>query len=75
MGRRKRRLNMGVRPVIGLAGTSIALGLSSRAVSGLGGNTRGLTAASSFLPVAGSVIGAGLVLEQVAKFKTRKRRR
>lgn len=77
MARRKRNRE-DVASVIGLGGTSIALGLTGTAVAGVGGNTGGLTAAAGFLPVAGSVVGAQMVfgrLKDLEDLGTRKKRR
>ena len=86
MARRKKREELGIaRPAIGLLGAAVTLGVGAQVVSQVGGSTAasaggGLVVASSFLPVAGTVIGGGIVIGQLRGLQTqveprRKRRK
>ncbi len=85
-GRRKKDRELGIaRPALGLVAGATILGVGGSVVVGVGGPTAasagaGLTAAASFLPPLGVVVGSGIVVrglrglqEQVEPKRKRRR--
>ncbi len=81
MAKKKKVSDLGIaRPAMGLIGGGIALGLGSSIVGSVGGSTAasaqgGLTTAASFLPIAGTAVGAGLTIRQLKKLEKMQERR
>ncbi len=71
MAKRKNREELGIaRPALGLVAGATILGVGGTVIAGVGGSTAasagaGVTAVASFLPVAGTVIGGGIVIGQL----------
>ena len=53
------------KPIIGLAGAGVALGLGASVVEKTGGPAGGIVAVSKFMPVAGTLVGSYIVYKQV----------
>lgn len=81
MAKRKKDSDLGiVKPSMAIVGGGVVLGVGSSIVGGVGGSTAagaqgGLVAASSFLPVAGTAIGAGLTLRQLRNLEEQTKRK
>ena len=78
MARKKKRKI--VDDIFGLTTVGFTAGIGSSAVGNLGGITganaaTGLGNTTTFLPVAGTALGAGLILGQVRRLDTRKKKR
>lgn len=78
MAKKKKELGM-VKPALAMTGASVVLGVGSQVAVGSGGSAAGIGAMSGFLPIAGSAMGAGVVVGQLRKLeeagKTRRKRR
>jgi len=72
MVHRRRRA---VRAAAGLTVTAVSIGVGSSVVSKAGGSPSGLAALSSFQPVLGATVGAGLVIGELRELNKRKKRR
>ena len=81
MARKKKDSDLGIaRPAMGLVGGGVILGVGSSVVGSVGDSTAasaqaGLGAAASFLPTAGTIVGADLTLRQLERLKKAGKRR
>ncbi len=76
MARKKKHplneLNHGARGIV--VGGSI-LGIGASLTAGVGGPTGGLTAAASFLPATGTILGGSIAIGQLKKLQKPKKRK
>lgn len=81
MAKHKKAQDVGVlRPAKGLVKGAVILGVGGSVIAGVGGSTAasagaGVTAAASFLPIAGTALGAGVVVGQLRKLEKQTKRR
>ena len=77
----KRKKDLGIaKPAGALVGGAVILGAGGSVVGAIPGTTAataggGLTAMASFMPVAGTAIGAGLTIQQLKKLEKQTKRR
>ena len=63
----KKKKNEFADAAVNIGAASLALSVSGRVVQGFGGNTAGINALASGLPLYGSVSGAGMTLKKLKK--------
>ena len=79
MAKKRKKTSLG-EAGIGLTKGAVILGVGGSVVGAIPGTTAataggGLTAMASFMPVAGTAIGAGLTIQQLKKLEKQNKRR
>ena len=70
----KRKKGM-VSDALALTTTGITLGVGANIISKVGGSTAGIASLSSFMPMIGTVKGAGYAIDALGELRIKKRRR
>lgn len=64
-----------MKDIMGLTTASIGIGVASGVVAEVGGNTATIGKVSKALPIAGSMIGTGIVMDELNKLNRKVKRR